>query len=91
MIKCIHLALEVKTSFGNSTPTMSSNTKSSTLKLALPIDRHQWLRPKIEKRRNLHTKSYKAKLEQLRSARLTRRGQVVKFLDMRRLQVVKDT
>jgi hypothetical protein len=30
MIKDIHLALEVKTSFGNSTPTMGSSTESST-------------------------------------------------------------
>jgi hypothetical protein len=29
-IKGIHLALEVKTSFGNSTPTMGSNIESST-------------------------------------------------------------
>jgi hypothetical protein len=44
-----------------------------------------------EGRRNLHTKSYKAKLERLRLARLTRRDQVVKLLDMQRLQVIKDT
>jgi hypothetical protein len=30
MIKDIHLTLEVKTSFGNSTPTMSSSMESST-------------------------------------------------------------
>jgi hypothetical protein len=30
MIKDIHLALEVRISFGNSTPTMGSNTESST-------------------------------------------------------------
>ncbi len=29
-IKGIHLTLEVKTSFGNSTPTMGSSTESST-------------------------------------------------------------
>jgi hypothetical protein len=29
-IKDIHLALEVKTSFGNSTPATDSNTESST-------------------------------------------------------------
>jgi hypothetical protein len=44
-----------------------------------------------EKRRNLHTKSYKAKLERLRSARLTRRDQEVRLLDIQRLQVVEDT
>jgi hypothetical protein len=46
---------------------------------------------KKEKRRNLHTKSYKAKLERLRSTRLTWHDQVVRLLDMQRLQVVKDT
>jgi hypothetical protein len=30
MTKDIHLALEMKTSFGNSTPTMGSSTESST-------------------------------------------------------------
>jgi hypothetical protein len=30
MIKAIHLALEVKTSFGNSMPATSSSTESST-------------------------------------------------------------
>jgi hypothetical protein len=30
MIKDIHLTLEVKTSFGNSTPTMGSSTESNT-------------------------------------------------------------
>jgi hypothetical protein len=29
-IKDIHLALEMKTSYGNSTPVMGSSTKSST-------------------------------------------------------------
>jgi hypothetical protein len=43
-----------------------------------------------EKRRNLHTKSYEAKLERLHSARLTRRDQAIRLLDMERLQVVKD-
>jgi hypothetical protein len=37
-----------------------------------------------------HKKNYKAKLEQLRSARLTRHDQAVRLLDMQRLQVVKD-
>jgi hypothetical protein len=39
----------------------------------------------------MHTKSYKAKLERLRSARLTRHDQAAILLDMQRLQVVKDT
>jgi hypothetical protein len=54
-------------------------------------DSHQRLRQKREKRRNLYTKSYKTKIERLRSARLTYRDQTVKLLDMQRLQVVKDT
>jgi hypothetical protein len=36
-IKDIHLTLEVKTSFGNSTPTMSSSTESSTYFPGLPL------------------------------------------------------
>jgi hypothetical protein len=50
--------------------------------------RRHW---KEEKRKNMHTKSYKAKLEQIRSARLTRHDEVVRLLDMQRLQVVMDT
>jgi hypothetical protein len=46
--------------------------------------------PEEEKRRNLYTKIYKVKLERQRSARLTRRGQAARLLDMQRLQVVKD-
>jgi hypothetical protein len=42
-----------------------------------------------EEKENLHTKSYKAKLERLCSARLTRHDQAVKLLNMQRLQVVK--
>jgi hypothetical protein len=90
MIKGIHLALEVKTSFGNSTPMTSSNTESSSQKLGVPTDNRHRHRRKEEKK-NLHTKCYKAKLEWLRSARLTRRDQVVKLLDMQKLQVVNDT
>jgi hypothetical protein len=44
-----------------------------------------------EEKENLHTKSYKAKLERLRSARLTHRDQVVRLLYMQRFQVVNDT
>jgi hypothetical protein len=45
---------------------------------------HHW-----KEEKNLHTKSYKAKLERLCLARLTRHDQVVRLLDMRRLQEVK--
>jgi hypothetical protein len=43
-IKDIHLAIEVKTSFGNSTPVTGFNTESSTSRPGLPTDSHQWLR-----------------------------------------------
>jgi hypothetical protein len=85
-VKGIHLALEVKTSFGNSTPAMGFSTGSSTQKPRLPTNSHQWLHQKREKSRNLHTKSYKAKLERLRSARLTRHDQAARLQDMQRLQ-----
>jgi hypothetical protein len=49
--------------------------------------RHCWK----EEKENLHTKIYKAKLEQLRSARLTRRDQAIRLLDMQMLQLVKGT
>jgi hypothetical protein len=62
-IKGIHLALKVKMSFGNSTPTTGSSTESSSQKPGVPTDSHQWLHRKREKRRNMYTKSYKAKLE----------------------------
>jgi hypothetical protein len=62
MIKGIHLALEVKTSFGNSTPAMGSSTESSSQKPRVPTDSHHRHHRKEEKE-NLHIKSYKAKLE----------------------------
>jgi hypothetical protein len=40
MIKGIHLALEVKTSFGNSTPATGSTTESSSHKPEVPTDSH---------------------------------------------------
>jgi hypothetical protein len=89
-IKGIHLALGVKTSFGNSTPMMGSNMEFSSQKPGIPTDSHHRHHRK-EGKGNLLTKSYKVKLKRLRSARLTRRDQVVKLLDMQRLQVVKDT
>jgi hypothetical protein len=44
-----------------------------------------------EKKENLHTKNYKAKLERLRSVRLAHRDQAVRLLDMQKLQVINDT
>jgi hypothetical protein len=90
MFKGIHLTLEVDTSFINSTPASGSSTESSSQKHGVPIDIHHRHRRKEEKE-NLHTKSYKAKLERLRSTRLTHCDQAVRLLDMQRLQVVRDT
>jgi hypothetical protein len=89
-INGIHLALKVKTSFGNSTSATGSSIESSYQKPGVPTDSHHRHHQK-EGKENLHTKSYKAKLEQLRSARLTCRDQAVRLLDMQRLQVVRDT
>jgi hypothetical protein len=91
IIKGIHLALEVKTSFDNSTLAPGFSTESSTQKPRLPTNSRQRLRQKREKRRNLHIKNYKAKLERLHSAKLIRRDQAVRLLDMQRFQVINDT
>jgi hypothetical protein len=61
-IKSIHLALEVKISFGNSTPVLGSSMESSSQKRAVPTDSHHQHCEKEEKE-NLYTKGYKAKLE----------------------------
>jgi hypothetical protein len=61
-IKDIHLTLEVKTSFGNSTPATGFSTGSSTQKPELPTDSRQRLNRKREKRRNLHTEVIKQSL-----------------------------
>jgi hypothetical protein len=61
MIKGIHLALEVKTSFGNSTPVIGSSTESNSQKPGAPISsRHQHHRK--EEKENLHTKVTKQSL-----------------------------
>jgi hypothetical protein len=44
IVKGIHLALEVKTSFGNSTPAMGFSIGSSTQKPGLPTDSHHGAR-----------------------------------------------
>jgi hypothetical protein len=77
----------VKTFFGNSTPATGSSTESSTHSLDFPLMTVNGIAGR-EERRNLHT-TVKVKLEQLRSARLTRHDQAVKLLDMPMLQVVK--
>jgi hypothetical protein len=87
-IKGIHLTLEVKTSCDNSTPVTGSSTESSSQKPEFPTNnhhRHRW------KEEDMHRKSYKVKLDQLRSTRLTHHDQAARLLDMQRLQVVKDT
>jgi hypothetical protein len=88
MIKGIHLTLEVKTSFDNSTRATGSSIESSSQKPAVPTDshhRHHWK----EEEENLHTKSYTAKLERQCSTGLTRRNQAVTILDMQRLQAIR--
>jgi hypothetical protein len=90
MIKGIHLALEVKTSFGNSTPATGFSTESISQKPAVATDNHHQHRRKEEKE-NLHIKSYKAKVKRLHSARVTCHDQAFSLLDMQRLQVVRDT
>jgi hypothetical protein len=79
----------MKTSFGNSTSGVGSGMESSSQTPRVPTDSHHRHYQKEEKE-NKHSKSYKAKLERLRSARLTRRDQEVRLLDMQRLQVVRD-
>jgi hypothetical protein len=75
--KGIHLALEVKPFLSNSTPVTGPNTKSSLQKLRSPIDSHHRHRQKREGERSPTHKGYKANLERLRSARLTRHDQTV--------------
>jgi hypothetical protein len=89
-IKGIHLTLEVKTSFGNSTAATGSSTESSNQKAWTSTDSHHQHCRKEEKEK-LDTKSYKAKLERLCTARLTRLDQAIRLLDIQRLQVVKGT
>jgi hypothetical protein len=71
MIKGIHLTLEVKTSFGNSTPAMGSSTEFNSQKLVVPTNSQQRLR-RNRRKEDTCTQQLKVKLERLRSARLTR-------------------
>jgi hypothetical protein len=59
--KSIHLALEVKTFFDNSTPATGSNIESSTQSIDFPLTTVNGI-ARRERRRNLHPK-IKAKLE----------------------------
>jgi hypothetical protein len=88
MIKGIHLALKVKTTFGNSTPAMGSNTESVLRNLEFPLTVIISITKK-KGRRTCTQKNYKAKLERLCSARLTRRDQAVKLLDLQKLQAIR--
>jgi hypothetical protein len=62
MIKGIHLALEVKTSFGNFTPAMGSSTESSSQKPGVPTNSHHRHRWKGEKKKHTHQKVTKQSL-----------------------------
>jgi hypothetical protein len=55
-----------------------SSTESSSQKPGVPTDSH-YQHHRKEENENLHTKSYKAKLERLCLARLTRHDQAVNF------------
>jgi hypothetical protein len=77
-IKGIHLTLEVKTSFSNYVPATGPTMESSSQKLGVPTNNHHRHRWKKENKKPAH-KSYKAKLERLRSTKLTRHDQAVNF------------
>jgi hypothetical protein len=55
-IKGTHLALEVKTTFGNSTPTTGSSTESSCQKPGVPTDSHHQHHQKGEHAHKKYTK-----------------------------------
>jgi hypothetical protein len=59
-IKAIHLALEVNTSFGNSTHVTGSSTESSSQKPRVPTNNHHWHLRKEEE--NLYTNVTKQSL-----------------------------
>jgi hypothetical protein len=67
---------------------MGSSMESSSQSLDFPLTTVNGI-ARREGRRNLHIIA-KAKLERLRSARLSRHDQGVRLLDMQRLQVVHD-
>jgi hypothetical protein len=77
----------LKTFFGNSTLATGSSTESRTQSLDFPLTVVNDITGR-EERRDLHT-IVKAKFERLHSARLTWHDEVVKHLDMPRLQAVK--
>jgi hypothetical protein len=64
MIKDIHLTLEVKTSFNNSTPATAPMRNPALRNLDFPLTAiNDIAESEGERERNLHTKSYKANLE----------------------------
>jgi hypothetical protein len=87
-IKDIHLTLEVKTFFGSSTSVTGPVWNPGLRSLNFPLTAINGIVGR-EREETCTPKSYKAKLERLRSARLTHRDQVVTLLDMQRLQAIK--
>jgi hypothetical protein len=83
MINDIHITLEVKTFFGNSTLTMGLSTESSHQKPGVLTDSRHRHHQKREKEETC-TQQLKEKLERLRSTRLTHCDQPVRLLDMQR-------
>jgi hypothetical protein len=71
-------------------PTTGSSTESSSQTSGVSTD-NSYRHHRKEDKENLHTKSYKAKLERLCLGRLIRRDQAVRLLDMQMVQVIKDT
>jgi hypothetical protein len=69
--EAIHLTLEVNTFRDRSKPGMGPSMESSPHRSEPPTDSHRW------KGETYTQDIYKAKLEQLRSTRLTRRDQAV--------------
>jgi hypothetical protein len=61
-IKDIHLALEVKTSFDNSTLVTGSSMESLSQELGVPTDSHHRHRWKREKKKHTHQKVTKQSL-----------------------------
>jgi hypothetical protein len=88
-VKGIHLALEVKTSFGNSTPAMVSVRDPVHRSLDFSLTAFNDFTERDRRGGTCTHKKYKAKLERLRSARLTRHDQAVRLLDMQRLKAIK--
>jgi hypothetical protein len=86
--KSNHLALEVKTFFGTSTPVTGSSTESSTQGIDFPLTAVNGIakRERERKKPTHNNDTTRAKLEQLCSARLICRDLRVTKLDIQKIQ-----